>query len=86
MPGHLTLGTNCRLQEAVRHDYRKLTKRRKSLGWLRIVLIMNANYHVHIINSCRMNSIMSHLIIIVNSINRDLYLGLSDSWSLLFCS
>lgn len=86
MSVHLSLGANCRLQEAASPHYRKLTKRRKSLGWLRIVLIINANYHMHIINSCQMNSIVSHFIRIVTSIKRDLYSGLSDSWSLLFCT
>lgn len=73
------------LQEAVSADYRKLTKRRRNSGWLRIVLIINDNYHAYIINSCQMNSVMSNLIIIVNSINGDLYSGLSDSFHLLFC-
>lgn len=73
------------LQEAVSADYRKLTKRRRNSDWLRIVLIINDNYHAYIINSCQMNSVMSNLIIIVNSINGDLYSGLSDSFRLFFC-
>lgn len=56
-------------QEAASPGYRKPTKRRRNLGWLRIVLIIKANYQGYIINSCRMNSLMSNLIIIVNSIN-----------------
>lgn len=56
------------------------------MSQLRIVLVINVNYHVHIINSCRMNSVMSDLIIIVNFINGDLYSGLADSFRLLFSS
>lgn len=64
----------------------KTKKENENLSWLRIVLVININYHVRNINSCRMNSVMSDLIITVNSINRDLYSGLSNSFRLLFCS